>query len=60
MDIGFIGLGGMGRAMVANLLKAGHAVRVWNRSPGPADELAAQGAPPVGRPKDALAGAAVL
>ena len=32
MDTGFIGLGTMGRAMAANLLKAGHRVRVWNRS----------------------------
>ena len=60
MDIGFIGLGGMGRAMVANLLKAGHAVRVWNRSPGPAEELAALGARPAYGPKEAFAGDAVL
>ncbi len=32
MDIGFIGLGAMGSAMAANLVKAGHAVRAWNRS----------------------------
>jgi 3-hydroxyisobutyrate dehydrogenase-like beta-hydroxyacid dehydrogenase len=32
MDIGFIGLGSMGRAMALNALKAGHSVRVWNRS----------------------------
>ncbi|PLY01756.1 MAG: NAD(P)-dependent oxidoreductase [Desulfuromonas sp.] len=29
---GFLGLGIMGRAMAANLLKAGHKVTVWNRS----------------------------
>ena len=28
METGFIGLGTMGRAMAANLLKAGHHVRV--------------------------------
>jgi 3-hydroxyisobutyrate dehydrogenase-like beta-hydroxyacid dehydrogenase len=44
MHIGFIGLGAMGKAMVENLLEKGHAVTVWNRSPGPAAELAAQGA----------------
>ncbi len=44
MHIGFIGLGAMGKAMVGNLLEKGHAVTVWNRSPGPATELAAQGA----------------
>ncbi len=30
--IGFIGLGIMGRGMAANLLRAGYAVRVWNRT----------------------------
>jgi 3-hydroxyisobutyrate dehydrogenase-like beta-hydroxyacid dehydrogenase len=30
MKVGFIGLGQMGRAMAANLLKAGHEVAVWN------------------------------
>lgn len=30
--VGFIGLGLMGRPMVANLLKAGFAVKVWNRT----------------------------
>jgi 3-hydroxyisobutyrate dehydrogenase-like beta-hydroxyacid dehydrogenase len=32
MDVGFIGVGSMGSAMVPNLVKAGHRVRVWNRS----------------------------
>ncbi|MBV8683659.1 MAG: NAD(P)-dependent oxidoreductase [Caulobacteraceae bacterium] len=32
MDVGFIGLGLMGRAMARNLAKAGHKVRGWNRS----------------------------
>jgi 3-hydroxyisobutyrate dehydrogenase-like beta-hydroxyacid dehydrogenase len=40
MDIGFIGLGEMGVAMVRNMLKAGHPVRVWNRSPERAEALA--------------------
>jgi len=31
MDVGFVGLGLMGRPMALNLLKAGHAVRVWAR-----------------------------
>jgi len=33
MKIGFIGLGRMGSAMAANLVKAGHDVTVFNRSP---------------------------
>ncbi len=32
MDIGFIGLGKMGRGMAQNLIQAGHAVTVWNRT----------------------------
>lgn len=31
MDVGFIGLGLMGRPMALNLLKAGHRVHVWSR-----------------------------
>ena len=30
--IGFIGLGIMGRGMAANLIKAGFALTVWNRT----------------------------
>ncbi len=44
MDIGFIGLGKMGRGMAANLLKAGHRVTVYNRSPEKAEALVQQGA----------------
>ncbi len=33
MDVGFIGLGAMGRPMAANLAAAGHKVLAWNRSP---------------------------
>lgn len=44
MQIGFIGIGAMGVGMVRNLLKAGHAVTVWNRTPGPAEELRTNGA----------------
>lgn len=42
--IGFIGLGIMGRPMAQNLLRAGHPLVVWNRSPGPTAQLAAGGA----------------
>ncbi|MGH9641191.1 MAG: NAD(P)-binding domain-containing protein, partial [Terriglobales bacterium] len=34
MRVAFLGLGIMGRSMAANLVKAGHEVSVWNRSPG--------------------------
>lgn len=32
LEVGFIGLGKMGRAMAHNLVQAGHRVRAWNRS----------------------------
>ena len=44
MDIGFIGLGTMGSRIAANLLKAGHKVRAWNRERAPVDALARLGA----------------
>jgi 2-hydroxy-3-oxopropionate reductase len=42
--IGFIGLGIMGKSMVRNLLKAGYAVTVYNRSRVAMEELAIVGA----------------
>ncbi|WP_207004917.1 NAD(P)-dependent oxidoreductase [Trinickia mobilis] len=60
MDIGFIGLGSMGSAMVANLLKAGHRVRVWNRTAERARALTELGAQVVETPAHAFAGDAVL
>jgi len=44
LSVGFIGLGHMGAGMAANLLKAGHKVTVYNRTPSKADGLIAQGA----------------
>ncbi len=34
MNVGFMGLGAMGRAMATKLVLAGHRVRAWNRSAG--------------------------
>ena len=59
MDVGFLGLGAMGRAMALNLLRAGHQVRAWNRSPGAAEALAAEGATAVREPREAFAGTVV-
>ena len=42
--IGFIGLGIMGKPMAKNLLKAGYALIVHNRSQAPVDELVQEGA----------------
>jgi 3-hydroxyisobutyrate dehydrogenase-like beta-hydroxyacid dehydrogenase len=54
MDVGFIGLGSMGRPMAANLLKAGHSLRLWNRSKDKADELIAAGARWVNSPAEVV------
>jgi 3-hydroxyisobutyrate dehydrogenase len=51
-DIGWIGIGRMGFPMVERLVKAGHDVRVWNRTRSKAEPLAAKGAKLVARPSD--------
>ncbi len=52
MDIGFLGLGTMGAPMARNLLRAGHTVRVWNRSPAPREALLKDGAHACDTPLD--------
>ena len=44
MEVGFIGIGKMGRPMSERLLAAGFSVHVHNRSPGAVDDLVAKGA----------------
>ncbi len=44
MKVGFIGLGQMGSGMAANLVKAGHQVSVYNRTPGKTAQLVEMGA----------------
>jgi 3-hydroxyisobutyrate dehydrogenase-like beta-hydroxyacid dehydrogenase len=44
MRFAVLGLGRMGRAFAARALDRGHAVTVWNRSPGRAGELVGHGA----------------
>ena len=60
MKIGFIGLGNMGAAMAANLLKAGHEVSVFNRTPEKAQSLVEHGARLAANVGDACAGEVVL
>ena len=48
MNIGFIGLGIMGKPMAKNLLRAGHPLFVYNRSTQSVQELAAAGAAAAG------------
>jgi 3-hydroxyisobutyrate dehydrogenase-like beta-hydroxyacid dehydrogenase len=60
MEIGYVGLGGMGHAMASNLISKGHTLRVWNRSPGKAADLVAQGATLVEHPGQAAAGDGIV
>src|ERR1700757_918696 len=60
MRIGFIVLGNMGFGMAANLLKAGHQVIAYNRSPQKVDALAAQGAASAGSVAEACAAEIVI
>jgi 3-hydroxyisobutyrate dehydrogenase-like beta-hydroxyacid dehydrogenase len=56
MRVAFLGLGIMGRPMAANLVKAGHEVTTWNRSPGKDVE----GARSAASPAEAARGAEVV
>ncbi|MFI7639554.1 NAD(P)-dependent oxidoreductase [Nonomuraea sp. NPDC049400] len=61
VQVSVLGLGAMGGALAAALVKAGHATTVWNRSPGKADDLVAQGAKVAATAGDAvLAGRLVI
>jgi len=60
MRIGFIGLGNMGSAMAANLIRAGHDVTVYNRSRAKVGALAAEGATPANSVAEACAGDIVM
>lgn len=52
LNIGYIGLGLMGKSIARNLLKAGFPLLVHNRSRGPVDELSSQGARPAFSPAE--------
>jgi 3-hydroxyisobutyrate dehydrogenase-like beta-hydroxyacid dehydrogenase len=60
MRTGFIGLGNMGSGMAANLVKAGHEVTVYNRSPNRMAPLAALGATAAKQVADTCKGEAVM
>jgi len=56
MRIAFLGLGIMGKPMAQNLVKAGHEVKVWNRSPG----KTVDGARSANTPKEAAENAEII
>ncbi|GAB7034468.1 NAD(P)-binding domain-containing protein [Streptomyces sp. NPDC021749] len=55
-----LGLGAMGRALAAAFLRAGHPTTVWNRTPGRAGELVAQGASSADTAAEAVAAAPLV
>jgi 3-hydroxyisobutyrate dehydrogenase len=58
--VAFLGIGRMGRPMAANLARAGFSVRVWNRTAGRAEALAADGAVVAASAAEAVKGATVV
>jgi 2-hydroxy-3-oxopropionate reductase len=56
MKVGFIGLGIMGKPMAQNLIKAGHALTVFDLTPDKANEAIAAGATMGKSARDAAAG----
>jgi 3-hydroxyisobutyrate dehydrogenase-like beta-hydroxyacid dehydrogenase len=60
MKTGFIGLGHMGAAMATNLLRAGHDVTVFNRSPGKLRPLLELGAREASTVADACRGELII
>ena len=59
-NIGFIGLGVMGKPMAKHLLAAGHRLLVHNRSRGAVDELVAAGATAAASPAEVARGSSVI
>jgi 3-hydroxyisobutyrate dehydrogenase-like beta-hydroxyacid dehydrogenase len=60
VKVGFIGLGHMGSRMATNLVKAGHDVTVFNRTPGKGASLVILGAHEAADLADACNGSAVI
>src|SRR6266571_2154008 len=60
MKVGFIGLGMMGSGMARNLIKAGHALVVFNRTRSRAQELAQLGATVAATPGEVAGPAAQI
>lgn len=56
MKVGFIGLGNMGMPMARNVLKAGHELKVYNRTVSRAETLRAEGAQVAASPAEAATG----
>jgi 3-hydroxyisobutyrate dehydrogenase-like beta-hydroxyacid dehydrogenase len=60
MKVGLIGLGKMGTGIASSLLRGGHEVTVYNRTPGKAQAMVQQGAHFAAQVADACRGEAVM
>lgn len=60
VHVSVLGLGAMGSTLAAALIEAGHPTTVWNRSPGRADGLVAQGATAAATARDAVLASQVV
>ncbi|MFG2298317.1 NAD(P)-dependent oxidoreductase [Streptomyces sp. NPDC048603] len=60
VQVSVLGLGAMGSALSSALVKAGYETTVWNRSPGKADGLVAQGARAAGTAGEAVGAGGVV
>jgi 3-hydroxyisobutyrate dehydrogenase len=60
MKVAVLGLGTMGRSMAENILRRGHELTVYNRTPDKTEALAAQGARPAATPQEAAVRAEVI
>ncbi|WP_283133428.1 NAD(P)-dependent oxidoreductase [Rhizohabitans arisaemae] len=54
VQVSVLGLGAMGGALAGALVRAGYTTTVWNRTPGKADDLVAQGAKAAATAGDAV------
>jgi 2-hydroxy-3-oxopropionate reductase len=59
-NVGFIGLGVMGKPMAKHLIAAGHRLTVYNRSRGAVDELVAAGATAAASPAEVARASSVV
>jgi len=54
MQLAVLGMGRMGQALAGRLIKGGHELSIWNRSPGKAPELVERGVTEARSVADAL------
>ena len=58
--VAFLGTGAMGAPMAANVVRAGHALRAWNRTRSRAEPPSAEGATVCDTPAGATEGAGIV